>query len=191
LNLNSNNNINNNPLKKNILKPNVKIKIVKKDSHSQLNDKNIQFGNNNYNYNFQNNNYNNNNLFSNFISNNNNANNNINGPNIYTIGNYKNDKSYSYSKLDSVQNTSFKNFDSPVKINRIKENVDKVPQNQKNRSIFERAAISPEIKRKKFDLEVPEFKLDFKSKLYKINIFKNNFNNFNIFNISNSIMSEF
>lgn len=103
------------------------------------------------------------------ISNNNvNVNNNSNGNNNVNSGNSKNGEKnliQNLNKYDSASNSSFKLLESPVKNsnynNRAKELSDRKPQ--KSRSILDPTHISPDIRRKKFELEVPEFKLDFKS----------------------------
>jgi len=97
-----------------------------------------------------------NNLNNNNIGNNNNKN--------VNSGDSKNgDKNL--NKYDSASNSSFKLQDSPTKNsnynNRAKELSDRKPL--KSKSILEPGHISPDMRRKKFELEVPEFKLDFKS----------------------------
>lgn len=139
MNLNPNtNNINNDQYKKSIIKSNLKIKILKKD-HSLNNKITSHLSNNNLN--------------------NNNNNNNVNS------GNSKNGEK-NLNKYDSASNSSFKLQESPTKNsnynNRAKELSDRKPQ--KSKSILEPGHVSPDIRRKKFEFEVPEFKLDFKSK---------------------------
>lgn len=71
------------------------------------------------------------------------------------------------NKQDTVSNNSFKLQESPTKNPNYSVRAKDLSErkSQKSKSIFEPTHISPDIRRKKFELDVPEFKLDFKSNL--------------------------
>lgn len=142
---------NNKQFKKSIIKQNVKVKILKKETNQS--DKN--------------NNDNNNKRISNFINNNSNANYNTNNNNLNS-GNSKiaekNNMQNILNKYDSASNSSFKIYESPVKSSKVKDFSER--KTKKSNSIFDLGHNSPDIRRKKFELEVPEFKIDFKSNLF-------------------------
>jgi len=66
------------------------------------------------------------------------------------------------TKSDTNHNISFKASESPSRLNKAKENWDK--NTFKNKHNFQRFSISPDIKRKKKEFEMGDFKIDFKSK---------------------------
>ena len=146
MNLNANstniNNYNNNNIQynKNVIKANVKITILKKDIMQSNTKKISPIANTNVNTYFN-------------FSNNVNSGNSKNGE--------KNNILY-INKFDSASSNSFKIYESPKKNSKIKEYSER--KYHKSNSIFEPGHLSPDIRRKKFDLDVSEYKSDFKSK---------------------------
>jgi hypothetical protein len=160
LNINNGNSNKNifNQYKKSLIKSNLKIKILKKEStqaprklNSISNISNLSKINTN-----------------NMNTNNNNYNNNLNINNNVNSGNSKNGEKntiQSINKYDSSSNNSFKVQESPVKnSNNNRANKFSANKLQKRESIVESPGYySPEIRRKKSELDVSEFKFDFKS----------------------------
>ena len=95
--------------------------------------------------------------------------NNNNNNNNATSGNSKTGEKniiQKMNKYDSSSNNSFKLLESPVKHSNKRAKELSERKSQKTNSIFEPSYFSPDIRRKKFELDVPEFKLDFKSNKY-------------------------